>query len=749
MPPPVNITAKKAKLFNSRTIRTDLIDPNYKDGKLSVSEFLNSRSFEIQSLEKAKLKAKFAGANRCFQSLPRTLRRRTASHNVKRIPKRLRNRAIREMLNTTNGVPPRAKLPRGKALYKLKMATKLLKLAARIKELRGGNTADMQNVKLRLRIKMLTKQKRALQEGRAETKLLNNSMGSYDNTGMNELAPLPKGSFKYSKRQREYVWLPTHIWHTKRAHLIKQHGYQIPYSPTQKCFKLINRASKHDSVCYDTSYYDVMIVTTASRLALLNDITKFTNFPEHLFGKSYDDWLFIGGEPLGRGTIFCFGDKVLIRVHPSLYESLFAYIQKKFPVQDCRYSIGSIEFSGPNAMQSMTKVLHPLREKEGLSEPLKNWFGMASCNDTNNTIPAGTTFSFSVQDPRLWSKPTNPPKGDSSNLNQLIAEQGRTIDNDSISQLLDNNLRDESYRDQMSIKELSKRANGTSNSSSIPLLITKLKTSGNWCVMLPWYWVLPLWIELVKVTNLKFGGLLQLHQVNFENGRATFPTDFPFLKDGYLENEFNIQENTKKFENKPKSHKMDLSESEHGNPHGSDWRYLQLLTFGLEILSRTASSEANSFGSFKDGKLELKSITDLTQLIKQAKSLDLESKARGELLSLPVCLYEKKKHGSIKDLELTPAMKFPPLPVVQIKITLANKGNPNQHARIYRCTSGGDPNVEDLIGFVTSGTFNLNLGKGTCIGNINGYFAKQGGNENIYIRNIGCTIFRLAKWECI
>ena len=34
---------------------------------------------------------------RAFQQVPRDLRRRTASHNVKRVPKRLRARAAREV----------------------------------------------------------------------------------------------------------------------------------------------------------------------------------------------------------------------------------------------------------------------------------------------------------------------------------------------------------------------------------------------------------------------------------------------------------------------------------------------------------------------------------------------------------------------------------------------------------------------------------------------------------------------------
>ena len=42
-------------------------------------------------------RSKDASAERAFQSLPRNLRRRAASHNIKRLPVRLRERAMREV----------------------------------------------------------------------------------------------------------------------------------------------------------------------------------------------------------------------------------------------------------------------------------------------------------------------------------------------------------------------------------------------------------------------------------------------------------------------------------------------------------------------------------------------------------------------------------------------------------------------------------------------------------------------------
>ena len=66
-------------------------------GELDVSSFVKAREYEIKSLEASMGSSKKALTTRAFQQVPRELRRRTASHNVKRVPKRLRARAAKEV----------------------------------------------------------------------------------------------------------------------------------------------------------------------------------------------------------------------------------------------------------------------------------------------------------------------------------------------------------------------------------------------------------------------------------------------------------------------------------------------------------------------------------------------------------------------------------------------------------------------------------------------------------------------------
>ncbi|RKO89377.1 NUC188 domain-containing protein, partial [Blyttiomyces helicus] len=59
---------------------------------------LKARAFEIASLEKALANStEFAGTRRVFQTVPRYMRRRAASHNVKRLPRRLREKALAQL----------------------------------------------------------------------------------------------------------------------------------------------------------------------------------------------------------------------------------------------------------------------------------------------------------------------------------------------------------------------------------------------------------------------------------------------------------------------------------------------------------------------------------------------------------------------------------------------------------------------------------------------------------------------------
>ena len=91
-------SAKRVKLLEARKILAERPDKALNvNGELNVAAFVKAREFEIQAMGKNMSESKKVLSTRAFQQVPKDMRRRTASHNVKRVPKRLRARAAREV----------------------------------------------------------------------------------------------------------------------------------------------------------------------------------------------------------------------------------------------------------------------------------------------------------------------------------------------------------------------------------------------------------------------------------------------------------------------------------------------------------------------------------------------------------------------------------------------------------------------------------------------------------------------------
>lgn len=85
------------KRREARDLATQTTSKAFKNGELDVDKFVKSREFEIRALEEGMARSKKSLTQRAFQQVPKDLRRRTASHNVKRVPKRMQPRAKREV----------------------------------------------------------------------------------------------------------------------------------------------------------------------------------------------------------------------------------------------------------------------------------------------------------------------------------------------------------------------------------------------------------------------------------------------------------------------------------------------------------------------------------------------------------------------------------------------------------------------------------------------------------------------------
>lgn len=777
----------------ARFIRSETNDKSLNKGSiLNVSEFLNSRSFEINELAKAQLNSKFSASTRVFQNLPRKLRRRTASHNVKRIPKRLRKRALREMQinTTTNEGVVKKKLPiKGKEIYRMKMRKNLLTLLSSLNQEQRKiidneeiTTLKFKDVKIRSRIKEISK----ILKDNKNLMQTNNEIGSFDNTGINKYSLPPVGKMKYYKRQREFAWLTTHVWHAKRAHMIKQHGFQIPLAPTQKLYKLSHRNFHYKGgMFWDKSYINTLILSGESQKELIEVLEKLVN------GKIGKRYLTNGGivnrfiynsesQILGAVEIVTLNYKSkfnsVLRLHPSIYQTVFDYIltfkPESITLQDNKFSIGSIEITGPNSMKSLTTVLKPLSTKNTEST---TWIKLA--NEAN--IPNGTIFIIQMKDPRLVNR-KKVPKDRGVDLNQVLIDmkmdKSTTINEDVIEKFITPEGRTESYKDQLSLKSIGKIKASSSTSLSelhivanFPVIIYKSKDT--WKVLTPWYWILPIWQSLSHIAHLNFGGILQSRQLDFEKSWFNYPKDYQFTQIGFKENETNGALIQNKWSRKPKSKRFNYKRlklnpderkynlGELGDWSKCDWRYLQLLKFAFGQLGngfhvkRINVSRTSDWDHLFNRKI--KEIHDVYHFINDI--VQFEKSQKDSTLFVPIRLSPSTEE--VKELESTEDQ----LQVTSVKFSLTQKGNLKPNARVYTIPPGEAntylknqhpedillpvPHSKYLIGFVTSANFNLLAGENTGVGLIESQFVKDSKIKTVLVRNAGTDVIRVANFE--
>ena len=816
-------TAKKSRVYNSRVIRTQINDPAFlapskgppptaaqlrkslakgisnqqnqqlpQQSRLVVPELLAARDFEVRALESAMVSSKTSGASRVFQSLPRSLRRRTASHNVRRIPKRMRKKALREMgivtknplvavVSTTKGVgstgkPVNPKLGRGRKRWTLLRRIKLLNYASKWKlkgKLPDSTWVSTQGSGLRDKIKALKKQLVELND-------------QIDNTSTDKPATISHlHQVRYATRQRKFKWLATHIWHAKRAHMCKRWGWNIPLSPTQKCYRNTSRSARiRGAVAFDTSYYSSLAVNCpldkidelSNYMKLITDnkfdITQNTN-------KSWSGFIYNSTEPIGKVLIVSIQSQdqlqLLLTLHPSIYDSFLEQIIKDFSestisIDDCKYSLGSIELTGPKSLTALQSIIHPYL-------PNSDFMNLHKICDLT-TIP-NTVFTFSVSDPRHSTKPilpTNPKLSYDEQLDLLISlKKQPQLNND----LLSSENRNESYKNQQSLKQLGKRRYNypgesipvTSKDPKIPIMI--IKRGQNWIVQMPWFWILPFWYTLVHVPHVQFGGLKQYEQLQYERKLISW-SDMVFTPSGFVQCELERTENQKKWNKRPVSKrvnytKVKISNGEKGellSPFGLDWRGLQVLRLVTKVTDNKTPLPLQTI----DGDFQIKSLSNIQPIVSAISSAEQQLRDNNQqqliLKHKPITIIPQNYSNPFK----FNIIDMPPLQISPVILSCVGMGNIKPNARIYSVPVGCEekwktistgestgisgqnlkmvttdnystqlPQLHDLIGLVTNGSFNLVDGKCTCIG----YIDSQMIANYVLIRNIASSVFTM------
>ncbi|KAJ6020431.1 hypothetical protein N7540_005935, partial [Penicillium herquei] len=837
---------KRAKTFDARTLAVQSTDAALSaTGELDVAAYAAARAFEIQALEKGIQRSKDANTSRAFQKVPRSLRRRTASHNVKRVPKKLRARAKREMAeDKTPTVTARRRKPTQIMRIRLETARRLQNLNAKSKARRAAKKGKSD--------------KDASMKLNAEGSHSFNTAPRIPKIKKNKLSRPPPPEAKYRKRQRCKTWLPTHMFHAKRANMATTKNpiwrFAIPVSPTEKSYRPTHRArGSRGAVAWDMSYMSTIqlegveqcIEAVLRTIGVVGDEAWAAKGKKWRAGtRSLSAWTYESndsGRPIAPVTMVWRVQetpedvemvntdqdkpkqprrKLWLRVHPSAFLQLWTEIleisKRQNPsvmVEDLRFDIGSIEITGPGSVEALLGALKPVLTSDGKSpgpeSPETVWSSLLGVSNSSS-LPQNALLSFSISDPRLQFPPQTLRVPDTeSHMNDLATllanwSPDRT---QGPSAIFERAGRLAAARQLPSQKAINRRRTiagpglhpaTQSNDPQIPVMVLANRPQasskgtsapGSWTVLLPWKCVVPVWYSIMYCPlssggNPRFGGLKEQQQLAFEAGEAWFPGDFPGTRAGWEWGQKEAEKARKDWERRPKGRRVEFDSLTLGDSHPK--------------------------GEIGDGwacdwkRLAQGSLHDATE--KTTSNQDTET---DESACPPLDLHNIRYPPNKTDRTLSDLSKSPPGSgaLASVHITLSSRGTPTPCARIYRLpadpsqrqkwiassssrdkkigrqgsTSSDDearrqlaqslistftsendasnhlevPIENDLIGFVTSGNYNLSEGKGTAIGSIllskvlTPDVAKPHERKLCIVRTAGEKIGRLGLWELV
>ncbi|MCJ1479325.1 hypothetical protein MMC13_008010 [Lambiella insularis] len=857
-----NRNAKRVKITSARTILAQSSEKALnKHGELDVASFVKAREYEIQALEASMASSKTALTTRAFQQVPRALRRRTASHNVKKVPKRLRVRAAKEMKDDkTPTVTARSRNSTSKKRLRVKETKRLQGIAAKVRAKRAAARLEKDN-----REEEENSEAPALQPPRLKTGVLEKS---------------PKPVSKFRKRQIHKAWLPTHLYHAKRAHMTPPKEplwrFAIPLTPTEKSYRATHRAGGlRGCIAWDMSYMSIIGVEGVE--ASLLGVLRCLGIPEYALttGKgrkwrqgtrSWKGWLRerddIHAWIASANVIWCAqGEshemrkqdnitnstgtrkekrKLLIQVHPSAFLHLWNEILKvakmqrpPASVEDLRFEIGAIEITGPGSTEALVGALHPVEPADSgsstLNSPSEIWPTLAPVTNPAS-LPANSILGFEVSDPRLHQPSRkvsilHSPSDTTALLEILSAWPPDTTQPPPT--LFTRLARFTASRLLPSQKAINRRKaaappgahpSPVPSDPHIPILLLASRAEshggqGSWTVLLPRKCVVPVWYSLMHHPLStggvpRFGGLREKRQIAFEQAVPWFPGDFPGTKAGW---EWELQEREKRkaeWLKRPKGKRIEWEsvdlgagrKGELGMGWACDWERL-LSGAPVPAPSSTPPDKEPADGPSAPQKPPAKDNPPLgmhhlpSDLILLYLSPSAPTPSRPALATISISLIHRGVPTTCARIYRLPSTD-PSLRAQWLLLTKApqptkplkphpqhQKPSPSAPPHEKRAALASSllaptlppvppaahstprpeandpayptvPDEEDLVGFVTTGNFNLGEGRGTGIGCV--VAARMARAEGrawrkglCVVREAGSGLGRVARWEFV
>ncbi|KII86967.1 hypothetical protein PLICRDRAFT_276152 [Plicaturopsis crispa FD-325 SS-3] len=745
---------------------------------IDVERFAETRSFEINAMQNAMKSAREASTQRAWQALPRHLRRRAASHDVRRVPARLRGRARAEMDIVKKKSP--AKPKRG-AANRVSRTESFLKRQREKTWLEThiwhAKRMPMENLwGYRLAITPTEKSFRPSHRASVHGSILHDA--SYQSLielkgpehilrTLLETCCDPQGQGPGAKR------------YLTGARVLNTHIYKPGSYPFDLIAPITVMWRPSPPVTNDSVPPKEPGLAAASQPA---QGTASTSKPKRK-GKEKEQvaessppsaadsprtvWIFSHPGPYidvfaALGTSASLAIDAQRQSNASVPETNTVEVE----IADLREHVNVFEIMGPRANQIIKGALTPVVDDE--REEFKKFWAALTDLQTSGSVPRGMVVGFKIYDPRLKFPPKNAKPRTHETGSQQFSPALATFPTAAIarSEIWDDEIRTSLKKPRFNKKTLDERRSkllvpGTAlaplrQDDRVPVLMiqrsleststTESQPLHGWTLIIPSGWSMPFFSSLT-FTGTRVGGQRERQTQCFESGTLCFPRDYPFTRTHDVFVAEREAEERALWERKPPAKRVNWDKIGTRSPWRPDW----------EVILRIGEAEA---GPDKDGLLPtqreepsrngdvrpwLLRGTDTKTIVENASNmLNHGAGLLAEVNKLRTRRLQDPLSSSVRGDDLLRGA------LVMVRVKMCGRGSPQDMAIIYAVHDeewtmwdkvfelkkqpriplqdeevpeesqllDAKPAQESIVGYVTTGNFSLSRGEGFAIGAI-------------------------------
>ncbi|KAG0236775.1 hypothetical protein BGX31_003811 [Mortierella sp. GBA43] len=538
-----------------------------------------ARAFEINAMHTAMERSKDAAAQRAFQSLPRNLRRRAASHNIKRLPVRLRQRAMREVESEP--------VKKGK------------KPDNRHKKRRPGTISQ----------EYLRRQ--------GTKRWLETHIWHAKRMKMVEI-----WGYKLAEHSNENG--------IKSAYKSSHHQCILQDSSYNGCLELTG--SKKDIATIFSHLLDPTLPSIVSARCIsglrqfTNRLYEYDSFPQRMVAPATFLWrqddMTDNRTESGELSKEC---QLWMWIHPSAFEQAKTVIQdavtkssleRSVQIKDLENSLVMFDFTGPRSTALLQAVLKPSKSspspETAINEQAHKTWETISNMRTSSSLPPGIVLSLVVDDPRLTfphkaePRPTSISETQSRAVQDLVTNWPARVarswiwDVQERQRLLDTMIPEAKLNERRAQNLIpGTKLVATDSDARIPVLlmqregqpqIQRAPGGGSsefecgWTLILPKGWAMPFWKSLI-FAGARPGGLRERRSFHFETRQSCFPYDFPNTPAYITYAEEYKKEAEAKYSRKPVAKRINHAKLGVQDPFGAVW--IKVLKSGIQMLGGT------------------------------------------------------------------------------------------------------------------------------------------------------------------